>query len=232
MSTVLITGASRGIGRACAEIFAENGYDVVINYNHSEREALTLAEKLHCRALRADVADTDAVNAMVKAIGDVDILIANAGISMNKMFCDMTPNDWKRVFDVDFGGVVNCVRACYDGMVHNKYGRIIAVTSMWGITGASCESAYSAAKAAVIGLIKSLAKELGPSGITANCIAPGVIDTDMNKDLTLDTLRELASETPLERLGSAREVAQSALYLARADFVTGQVLGVNGGFLI
>ena len=232
MSTVLITGASRGIGKACAEVFAENGYDVVINYHRSEAQALALAEKLNCRAFCADVANAGEVNAMVDRIGTVDVLIANAGISINKMFCDMTQDDWKHIFDVDFYGVVNAVKACYDGMVHAKSGRIIAITSMWGIAGASCESAYSAAKAAVIGLIKSLAKELGPSGITANCIAPGVIDTDMNKNLTPDILRGLAEETPLEKLGSARDVAECALYLAKAGFVTGQILGVNGGFLI
>lgn len=232
MKTALITGASRGIGSACAAALKAAGYDVIINYNSSEKQALELADLLGCRAVRADVSSQKQVDEMFSAVGGVDILVCNAGISMFKMFCDMTSADWERIFSVNFGGAVNCIQRALPHMIHNKFGRIVTVSSMWGVTGASCESAYSAAKAAVIGLTKSLAKELGPSGITVNCVAPGVIDTDMNSALSPETLTELAGETPLGAIGKAEDVAQAVAYLVSAGFVTGQVLGVNGGILI
>lgn len=228
----LITGASRGIGAACAKALSSAGYDVIINYNSSEAAALTLADKLHAKAVRADVSDAAQVKDMFEQIGGVDVLVCNAGISMFKMFCDTTIDDWHKVFSVNFGGTVNCIQQALPHMVHNKFGRIITVSSIWGIAGASCESAYSASKAAVIGLTKSLAKELGPSGITVNCVAPGVIDTDMNAHLTDDIISELKEETPLCSIGKPEDIASAVCYLASAGFVTGQVLGVNGGFLI
>lgn len=230
--TALITGASRGIGAACARALKIAGYDVIINYNNSEKEAFELAEELGAKAVKADVADAAQVKRMFDEVGGVDVLVCNAGISMFKMFCDMTPDDWNRIFSVNFVGTVNCIESALPNMIHNKYGRIITMSSVWGITGASCESAYSATKAAVIGLTKSLAKELGPSGITVNCVAPGVIDTDMNAHLTPEILEELKEETPVCSIGKAEDVAQAVCYLASAPFVTGQVLGVNGGFLI
>lgn len=230
--TALITGASRGIGAACARALKVAGYDVIINYNNSEKEAFELAEELGAKAVKADVADAAQVKRMFDEVGGVDVLVCNAGISMFKMFCDMTPDDWNRIFSVNFVGTVNCIESALPNMIHNKYGRIITMSSVWGITGASCESAYSATKAAVIGLTKSLAKELGPSGITVNCVAPGVIDTDMNAHLTPEILEELKEETPVCSIGKAEDVAQAVCYLASAPFVTGQVLGVNGGFLI
>ena len=230
--TALITGASRGIGAACARALKAAGYDVIINYNNSEKEAQELAKELGAKAIKADVSDTAQVRKMFDEAGGVDVLVCNAGISMFKMFCDMTADDWNRIFSVNFGGTVNCIEAVLPSMVHNKFGRIITLSSIWGVTGASCESAYSATKAAIIGLTKSLAKELGPSGITVNCVAPGVIDTDMNAHLTADVLEELKDETPVCSIGKAEDVAQAVCYFASAPFVTGQVLGVNGGFLI
>lgn len=230
--TALITGASRGIGAACARALKAAGYDVIINYNNSGKEALELAEELGAKAVKADVANASQVKHMFDEIGGVDVLVCNAGISMFKMFCDMTSDDWNKIFSVNFGGTVNCIEAALPNMIHNKFGRIITMSSIWGVTGASCESAYSATKAAVIGLTKSLAKELGPSGITVNCVAPGVIDTDMNAHLTADVLEELKEETPVCSIGKAEDVAQAVCYLASAPFVTGQILGVNGGFLI
>ena len=230
--TALITGSSRGIGAACARALKNAGYDVIINYNHSEKEALALAEELCAKAVKADVSDAAQVKKMFDEIGGADILVCNAGISMFKMFCDTTQEDWNKIFTVNFGGTVNCIQAALPNMVHNKFGRIITMSSIWGVAGASCESAYSASKAAVIGLTKSLAKELGPSGITVNCIAPGVIDTDMNAHLTEEIMEELKEETPVCAIGKPEDIAQAVCYLASAPFVTGQVLGVNGGFLI
>lgn len=230
--TALITGASRGIGAACARALKEAGYDVIINYNNSENAALELASELGAKAVKADVSDAAQVRKMIEEIGGVDVLVCNAGISMFKMFCDMTPDDWNKIFSVNFVGTVNCIEEALPSMIHNKFGRIITISSIWGVTGASCESAYSATKAAIIGLTKSLAKELGPSGITVNCVAPGVIDTDMNAHLTPEVIEELKEETPVCSIGKAEDVAQAVCYLASAPFVTGQVLGVNGGFLI
>ncbi|MBQ4039947.1 MAG: 3-oxoacyl-ACP reductase FabG [Oscillospiraceae bacterium] len=230
--TALITGASRGIGAACARALKAAGYDVIINYNNSEKAAQELATELGAKAIKADVSDAAQVRKMFEEAGSVDVLVCNAGISMFKMFCDMTADNWNRIFSVNFVGTVNCIEEALPSMIHNKFGRIITMSSIWGVTGASCESAYSATKAAIIGLSKSLAKELGPSGITVNCIAPGVIDTDMNAHLTHDIIEELKEETPVCAIGRAEDVAQAVCYLASAPFVTGQVLGVNGGFLI
>ena len=232
--TALITGASRGIGAACARALSAAGFDVIINYNSSEKAAEKLAAELGCRALRADVSDPDAVARMFEAAGGVDVLVCCAGIALTKLFTDTDADDWRRVFGVNIDGTANCCRAAIPHMVHRKYGRIITVSSMWGVSGASCEAAYSASKAAVIGLTKALAKELGPSGITVNCVAPGVIDTDMNAALTPETLRELAEETPLCRIGTPEDVAAAVRFLASDDasFITGQVLGVDGGFVI
>lgn len=232
MKTALITGSSRGIGAACARSLVKAGYDVIINYNNSEKQAHEIAEELGCRIIKADVSDPVQVEEMFRTVGNVDILVCSAGISIVKMFCDTTREDWERIFSVNFGGTVNCIREALPHMVSQKFGRIITISSMWGITGASCESAYSATKAALISLTKSLAKELGPSGITVNCVAPGVIDTDMNAGITQETMAQLAEDTPLCSIGSPEDVAGAVCYLASAGFVTGQVLGVNGGFLI
>ena len=238
MKTVLITGASRGIGAACARKFAAEGCRVAINYNHSKEQAEALAEELGGIAVQADVADPVQVQKMVDTVLDkfcqLDILACNAGVSHVGLLSDMTDGEWRRLFAVNVDGVFHCCRAVIPHFVHRKSGRIVTVSSMWGQVGASCEAAYSASKAAVIGLTRALAKELGPSGITANCVAPGVIDTDMNRALTEQDLAALKEETPLERLGTAAQVADAVWFFSggQSDFITGQVLGVNGGLVI
>lgn len=241
--TVLITGASRGIGRAAAEAFAKAGYDVAVNYNKSAETAETLCrelEKYSVKALpfQADVADKKAVEKMSAeieiAMGAVSVLVNNAGIAEQALFTDITEKMWDRMFAVNVKGAYNCTQAVLPKMIHEKYGRIINISSMWGISGASCEVHYSAAKAALIGFTKALAKEVGLSGITVNCIAPGVIDTDMNGHLSPETISELKEETPLNRIGAPRDVAETVLFLAseKASFITGQTISVDGGFIL
>lgn len=240
-NTVLITGASRGIGRACALAFAKAGYRVAIHYHQSATQAEALVQQLRelgCDAacFRADIADSAQVQALAQAatdfLGHIDVLVCSAGIALQKLFTDTTDADWQRVIGTDLSGVFYACRAVLPGMISRGSGRIITVSSVWGVQGASCEVAYSAAKAGVIGLTKALAKEVGPSGITVNCVAPGVIDTDMCACFDEDTKTALAEETPLGRLGSPSDVAESILFLASpaAGFITGQVLGVDGGF--
>ena len=243
MDTVLITGAATGIGRAAALLFAADGYNVAVHYNKSEKEALALAEKIAAQggravAVRADVANAAQVNAMVRRVaevfGRIDVLINNAGIAQTKLFTDLTANDWDTVLDVNVKGVFHCCQAVLPEMISRKAGCIVNVSSVWGMVGASCEVHYSAAKAAVIGLTKALAKELGPSGIRVNCVAPGVIETRMIDGLDDDTRAALKEETPLCRLGTAEDVAQAIRFLAsdKASFMTGQVISPNGGFVI
>ena len=204
--TVLITGGSRGIGAAMARAFAAAGYTVAVNYHRSEAEARALVEELSSsgysvRAFQADVSDPVQAQSLVDNVLDIfcqlDILICNAGVAWTGLLCDMTDTDYRRVLGTDLDGVFYCCRAAYRHMVHRKYGRILTISSMWGRSGASCEAAYSAAKAGVIGLTKALAQELGPSGVTVNCLAPGVIDTQMNCALSAGDLRALAEETPV-----------------------------------
>ncbi|MDR3552293.1 MAG: 3-oxoacyl-ACP reductase FabG [Clostridia bacterium] len=241
--TVLITGASRGIGRAAAELFAAERFNVVINYLHSEGEAQSLAAELSRRgcgaaALRADVADRAQVESMVQSaldtFGAIDVLVNNAGIAQQRLFTDITPAEWDRMMDVHVKGTFHCCQCVLPQMIHRKCGAIVNVSSMWGQAGASCEVHYSTAKAAVIGFTKALAKELGPSGIRVNCVAPGVIDTGMNAGLSQDDRCALIGETPLMRLGTPFDAARAIVFLASesADFITGQVLAPNGGFVI
>mgnify|MGYP004733081737 CR=1 FL=1 len=234
LKTALITGASRGIGAACARALSEAGYRIVINYNRSASPAAALAEELDGLAVQADVSDPVQVAEMFSIAGRIDVLVCNAGISSSGLFTDITPAQWQHIFAVNVGGIFNCCQAALPHMLREKHGKIITVSSMWGITGASCESAYSASKAAVIGLTKSLAKELGPSGITVKCVAPGVIDTDMNACYSPDVLDSLREETPLGTIGQPEDVAALVRFLASDDakFITGQVIGANGGFLI
>lgn len=238
MKTVLITGASRGIGAACARKFAAEGFRVAINYNHSKASAEALAAELGGIAVQADVSDPVQVKQMVDTVLDkfcqLDILVCNAGVSHVGLLSDMTDEQWRGLFGVNIDGVFHCCREVIPHFVHNKRGSIVTVSSMWGQVGASCEAAYSASKAAVIGLTRALAKELGPSGITVNCVAPGVIDTDMNRALTQEDLDALREETPLGQIGTAEQVADAVWFLSggQAAFVTGQVLAVNGGLVI
>lgn len=237
MKTALVTGASRGIGREIARALAARGMRVVINYSKSCAEAEKLAEETGGFAMRADVSDEAAVAAMAAEIetrfGGVDVLVNNAGIAMQKMLCDTTSADWDRIFGVNIRGAYLVTRAVMGNMVRKKYGRIVNVSSIWGQEGASCEVAYSASKSALIGFTKALAKELSLSGICVNCIAPGVIDTDMNSIVDTEILTELAQEIPLGRLGSAEETAAVAAFLCsdEARYITGQVIGVNGGLI-
>ena len=230
--TALISGASRGIGAACARALRAEGYRVVINYNKNRKPAEDLALELGGLAVMADVSDPRAVKDMFALAGDVDILVVNAGIAMQKLFTDTTYEDWRRVFAVNVDGAYNLIAAALPHMIHEKYGRIVIVSSMWGLRGASCEVAYSASKAALIGLTKALAKELGPSNITVNCVCPGVIDTDMNSGLTPDALSSLIDDTPLCRLGAPEDVAHAVAFLCsdKASFITGQTLPIDGGF--
>ena len=241
--TVLITGASRGIGAAAARLFAQKGYRVAIHYHQARDRAEALAQELKASGAETglyacDVADRAGVRAMVEAVqkdlGTIDVLVCSAGIARQELFTDITEASWREMMGVDLDGVFHCCQAVLPGMIHQKAGRIITVSSMWGQVGASCEVAYSAAKAGVIGLTKALAQELGLSGITVNCVAPGVIDTEMNRNLSPETKAELAEETPLGRLGTPEDVAQAIWFLASegGGFFTGQVLAPNGGFII
>ena len=238
--TVLVTGSSRGIGAAMAEAFAEKGYNVVLNYRESEKEALKLLEKIRGKtsaiAVKCDVSDFAQVLKMkeytVKAFGRADVLINNAGVALNKLITDTGEDEWDRLFGVNVKGAFNCVRAFMPCMLERKSGSVINISSVWGVKGAAMEAAYSASKAALIGFTKALAKEAGPSGVRVNCIAPGVIDTDMNRSLSEEDCSALIEETPLCRIGTAEDVAKAAVFLAEAEFITGQVLGVDGGFAL
>lgn len=242
--TVLITGASRGIGAACAVYFAQNGYDVGINYIKNDEAAACVLNQVvsagrRAVLLKADVSDPAAAGQMVldaqRVLGSVDVLVNNAGIAKQKLFTDMSFEEWNRMFAVNVGGMFNVVSAVLPQMVHKKRGSIVNVSSVWGICGASCEVHYSASKAAVIGATKALAKELAPSCIRVNCVAPGVIDTDMNQNLSPEDLEALKDETPLGKIGHAMEIAKSIFFLASEElssFTTGQVLSPNGGFVI
>lgn len=232
MRNVLITGASRGIGAATARAFAALGDRVIINYNKSEKEALALAEEIGGTAIKADVSNIDEVKAMIAAAGDVDILVNNAGIASFSFFDTTSDSEWERVIGTNLSGAFYCSREVIGQMIKRKSGAIINVSSMWGMVGASCEVAYSAAKAGVIGMTKALAKEVGPSGITVNCVAPGAIDTDMNKIFDEDTIKSLCEETPLGRLGTPEEIADTIVFLANNRFITGQVISPNGGLVI
>lgn len=238
MKTALVTGASRGIGAEIARCLARDGMFVYVNYSKSRDKAEALAEEIGGAAICADVSDETAVADMIKRIeaekGGIDVLVNNAGISMIKMLCDTTSDDWDRIFSVNMKGAYLVTKAAMGHMVSNKYGRIVNISSMWGEVGASCEVAYSASKAALIGFTKALAKEMALSGITVNCVTPGVIDTEMNSELDDMTMAELSEEIPLGRIGKPSEIASAVSFLCsdRAKYITGQVIGVNGGLII
>ena len=239
----LVTGASRGIGRAIAAELAGAGYAVCVNYLEHRAQAEELAEAIRNRggsaiAVRADVADRAAVESMARtaeaALGPVTLLVNNAGIAGQIQFQDITDAQWDRYLAVNLGGARNAIQAVLPHMLHVKDGCIVNISSIWGLRGASCEVAYACTKAALIGLTRSLALELAPSHIRVNCVAPGVINTDMVQVLGQETLRELAEETPLGRLGTPEDIAHAVAFFAsdRADFLTGQVLSADGGFIV
>jgi len=238
MKTALVTGGSRGIGAAVARRLAADGYRVAVNYHFARAQAESLAEELGGIAVQADVSDSAQVQKMVDTVLEkfcqLDILVCNAGVAWQGLLQDMRDEEWRKVLGTDLDGVFFCCRAVLPHMIGQKSGKIVTMSSMWGQVGASCEAAYSAAKAGVIGLTRALAKEVGPSGISVNCVAPGVIDTEMNQKLGPEALAELAEETPLGRLGTAADIAGCVSFLCSpaADFVTGQVLSANGGLVI
>ena len=235
---ILITGGSRGIGRACVEYLSSKGHKVAFIYKQSHENAKTLTDLTGAIAICADISDSDSTSAAVYAanakLGGIDVLINNAGISQIKLFSDITDKDWQTMINTNLSSVFYITRAVSKIMVSQKRGRIINIGSMWGKTGASCEVHYSSTKAALRGMTMSLAKELGPSGITVNCIEPGVIATDMNSSLSSDTMSDLIDNTPLMRLGAPEEVAYLAEFLSsdKAGFITGQIIGIDGGFAI
>lgn len=232
MATVVITGGSRGIGAEAVRQFAARGDTVYFLYEKNHTHAKTVAEETGATAICCDVADGEAVREAFRQIPNVDILICNAGIVHYGLMSMTEESVWDRIFDVNVKGIYHCVNAAMSSFLQKQAGCIITVSSMWGQVGASCEVAYSATKGAVIAMTKALAQELGPAGIRVNCVAPGVILTDMCASVSQETLDELKEETPIGRNGTAADVAKAMLYLADADFVTGQVLAVNGGFVL
>ena len=242
--TVLITGASQGIGAATARLFAQKGWTVGVHYCRSEGAARALVQEIRQQEgkavlLSGDVSDPVQASALVEAarreLGELEAVVCNAGVALpQQLLTDTTDAQWRQVMGVDLDGVFYTLRAAIPGMVRRQRGSIVTVSSMWGVTGGSCEAAYSAAKAGVIGLTRALAKELGPSHIRVNCVAPGVIDTRMNGSLDQTSLDALAEETPLGRIGTPEEVARSIFFLAgkESEFITGQVLQPNGGIVI
>lgn len=243
MKTVLITGGSRGIGQACVLAFARAGWQVAFSYHTQAEQAGQLVERVRqqggaAACWQADVADSSQVDRLFaraeEAFGPIDALVCNAGIAHQGLLTDMTDAQWRRLMGVDLDGAFYCCRRALPAMVRRHQGSVVLISSTWGVTGGSCEAAYSAAKAGLIGLAKALAKEMGPSGIRVNCIAPGVIDTEMNGGLTEEDLAALREETPLGRQGAPEEVAEAALFLCGegARFITGQVLGVDGGIAV
>jgi 3-oxoacyl-[acyl-carrier protein] reductase len=235
---VFITGGSRGIGACAVKAFAEAGYKVAFTYLKSENEALCLSKSTGALAIKADASSSkemsDAIKRACEELGHIDILINNVGISEFSLFTDISDDMWHRMIDTNLSSAFYASRAVLPQMINRKDGCIINVSSMWGQVGASCEVHYSASKAGLIGLTKALAKEVAPSGIRVNCVAPGAIDTEMNACLSDEAIEEIKNETPLGRLGTPEEIANILLFLAdeRSSFITGQIIGANGGMII
>ena len=232
MKTVVITGGSRGIGAAAVKSFAARGDRVYFLYEKEHDAAQAVARDTGATAICCDVADYAAVQKAFSRIPDVDVLVCNAGICHYGLMSQMAEADWDRAFAVNVKGMYTCINAATPYFLQKQAGCIITVSSMWGQVGASCEVAYSATKGAVIAMTKALAQELGPSGVRCNCIAPGVIQTDMCKDVAPETMAQLAEDGLVGRNGTGEDIAHAMLYLADAEFVTGQVLPVNGGILL
>lgn len=237
MKNALVTGGSRGIGKECVYELTKKGYRIFLNYNNSREEAERIEKETGAVIVKADISKADEVQNMSDFIhrnyGKIDVLVNNAGIAQQKLFTDITESDWDNIFNVNIKGMFLVTKAFVNDMISKKSGKIINVSSMWGVTGGSCEVHYSSSKSAVIGFTKALAKELGPSGICVNCVAPGVIDTEMNRHLTKEDYEALCEETPLGRIGNTKEVAEVIGFLAdSASFITGQVINADGGMVI
>lgn len=239
MKTVLVTGGARGIGRAISEKFAQNGYNVIVNYSKSEEAAYALAQEYpNVRTFRADISNKKDVKNMIEFAQDVfkgvDILVNNAGISSTGLLQDLSEEELNRIFAVNVNGSFFCAQAALPDMIAKKSGKIINISSVWGMVGASNEVAYSASKAAIIGFTKALAKEVGPSNIHVNCVAPGIIMTDMVSDYTVEEFDDIRSNIPLDRIGSTEDIANIVYFLAtdEANYITGQVISPNGGWVI
>ncbi len=242
-NTVVITGASGGIGSAIAHKFAENGWNVAIMYNSSLADAQTLESQLKTYGVnvysgKCDISDTNQVeyyfSCVKKTLGTIDALVNNAGVALQKLFTDVTDEEAQKIFDVNVKGTFNCAKIVLPDMINNKKGKIVNISSMWGLCGASCEVHYSASKAAVIGFTKALAKEVAPSSINVNCVAPGLISTKMNSNINSDDLKAFIDEIPLMREGSVKDVANAVYFLCSSDsdYITGQVISVDGGMII
>ena len=229
---ILITGGSRGIGAAAVRLFCARGDRVWFLYEKRHEQARELSRQTGAAAICCDVANAEQVQAAFSQLPALDALILNAGIAHYGLISDITPDEWRRIFAVNVDGIFHCVRAALPGMLQKQAGAIVTVSSMWGQVGASCEAAYSATKGAVLALSKALAQELGPSHIRVNAICPGVIQTDMCANVAPEVLESLREQTPIERLGTPEDIAQAMAFLVDAPFITGQVLGVNGGFVI
>ena len=232
MTTTVITGGSRGIGAAAVRQFAKAGHRVFFLYEKNHEAARAVAEETGATAICCDVADGEAVKKAFSQIGDIDNLICNAGICHYGLLSMISREEWDRLFAVNVGGIYTCVNAAMGSFLSRQSGCIVTVSSMWGRVGASCEAAYSATKGAVIALTKALAKELGPSGIRVNCVAPGVIQTDMCASVDPEIMKEMAEDTPAGRNGTPEDVAKAMEYLVNADIITGHILNVDGGYVI
>ena len=238
---VLVTGGSRGIGADVVKTLAKKGYNVVLNYNKSENEALKIQEQLLSEGMNIDIYKADVtnhievtkmINFCIEKYHRIDVLINNAGISQTKLFTDITDNDWNNMLQTNLTSAFYCTKDCLPCMIHNKSGLIINISSVWGLVGASCETHYSVAKAGLDAMTKSLAKELGPSGIRVNSIAPGIIDTDMNKNLSEEELECIMEEIPLGTIGKPGSISKCVEWLIEDDYTTGQIISINGGWII
>lgn len=241
MKTVIVTGGSRGIGAAIVVELAKNNYNVVLNYNNSEEKAKKIQKELKEQGINIEIFKADVskredvkklVNFTIEKYNNIDILINNAGIDQIKPFMDITNEDWNKIIQTNLNSVFYCSQEVLKNMIHNKKGCIINISSIWGITGASCEVAYSVSKAGIDGMTKALAKEMGLSNIRVNSIAPGIVDTDMNKELSFEELQELKNEIPLGRIAAPEEIVKSVKWLIDDEYVTGQIISVNGGWNI
>lgn len=234
MKTALVTGGAGGIGEAICSRLAADGYYVYINYNNSKEKAEKLASEINGQAVRFDISDNNAVKNAVEKIGHIDLLINNAGVSEIDLFTSVKQEKAERILDINLKGTLNCARAVLPSMINKKSGNIINISSMWGQCGASCEVDYSASKAGIIGFTKALAKEVAPSGVRVNCIAPGFIMTEMNSRFSEEDLKLIRDDIPLGIFGEPRHIADAAAFLAseQAEYITGQILAVNGGMVI